>query len=89
MGLFLFVFVVVVQVLNILVFLFLGCLMYEGKMKECLVSIELFGLNCEKKIYFVFVYQECVYEYVECFIRGIVVENKENLDFLNLMLLFN
>lgn len=59
--------------------------MHEGKMKECPVSTEPSGPNCEKKTYSVPAHQERAYEYVECPIRGTAAENKENLDPSNLM----
>uniref|UniRef100_A0A8I5N0K8 Holocytochrome c-type synthase n=1 Tax=Papio anubis TaxID=9555 RepID=A0A8I5N0K8_PAPAN len=62
-----------------------GCPMHEGKMKECPVSTEPSGPNCEKKTYSVPAHQERAYEYVECPIRGTAAENKENLDPSNLM----
>ncbi|XP_011789162.1 PREDICTED: cytochrome c-type heme lyase-like [Colobus angolensis palliatus] len=62
-----------------------GCPMHEGKMKECPVSTEPSGPNCEKKTYSVPAHQERAYEYMECPIRGTAAENKENLDPSNLM----
>uniref|UniRef100_A0A2K6MK90 Holocytochrome c-type synthase n=1 Tax=Rhinopithecus bieti TaxID=61621 RepID=A0A2K6MK90_RHIBE len=61
-----------------------GCPMHEGKVKECPVSTEPSGPNCEKKTYSVPAHQERAYEYVECPIRGTAAENKENLDPSNL-----